>query len=348
MISPGQHATTGQGRPLGAPKLLVFVDTEEEFDWSKPHSRAETSVAHIKHQIRTQSIFERFGIKPTYVVDYPVASQESGYRILREWADDSKCQIGAHLHPWVNPPFEEDLSLRNSFPGNLPARLEREKLALLSRMIETNFLRRPTIYRAGRYGIGGNTGAVLEELGYEIDSSIVPYTDFSTDHGPDFSNVDDEPFWFGPCDRIIELPLTVGWHGALRRYGARYQRGLMSKRGVKLHIPGLLARLRLLERIRLTPEGTSLAELKRLTDATLRAGKRVFVFSFHSPSVEPGHTPYVRDVSDLRRFLALIEAFCEYFLGACGGEASTPHAVRDLYVKPERHTNESAIGATVW
>jgi hypothetical protein len=26
--------------------------------------------------------------------------------------------------------------------------------------------------------------------------------------------------------------------------------------------------------------------------------------SFHSPSVEPGHTPYVRDAADLRRFYA--------------------------------------------
>src|SRR4029077_14909777 len=130
------------------------------------------------HQNRTQEIFDRYGVRPTYVVDYPVASQETGYRPLREWLDDGKCQVGAHLHPWVNPPFDEEVNARNSYPGNLPAALEKEKLRRLTEIIEANFGHRPTVYRAGRYGIGAATGAILEELGYEIDTSIVPFTDF--------------------------------------------------------------------------------------------------------------------------------------------------------------------------
>ena len=31
-------------------------------------------------------------------------------------------------------------------------------------------------------------------------------------------------------------------------------------------------------------------------------GVRLLVLSFHSPSLVPGHTPYVRDAADLRRF----------------------------------------------
>src|SRR5262249_20923873 len=91
---------------LAAPRLLVVVDTEGAFDWSKPHSRAATSVEHMRFQIRTQAIFERFGIAPTYVVDYPVASQEAGYGPLRDWLNAGTCHVGAHLHPWVNPPFD--------------------------------------------------------------------------------------------------------------------------------------------------------------------------------------------------------------------------------------------------
>src|SRR5690242_16087063 len=117
---------------LSAPSLAVVVDTEEEFDWSKPHSRVETGVDHIKHLTRAQGIFERYGVHPTYVVDFPVASQEAGYRPLREWLDDGRCEIGAHLHPWVNPPFEEEVSTRNSYPGNLPPSLEKAKLARLT------------------------------------------------------------------------------------------------------------------------------------------------------------------------------------------------------------------------
>lgn len=333
--------------PNAAPKLLVVVDTEEEFDWSKPHSRAETRVDHIKQQGRAQSIFERYGVRPTYVVDYPIASQESGYRLLREWLVDGKCQIGAHLHPWVNPPFDEELSVRNSYPGNLPAALEKEKLARLTDMIEANFGRRPTVYRAGRYGIGPATGAILEELGYEVDTSVVPFTDFRRDHGPDFSAFDGGPFWFGPRGRILELPLTVAWHGQLSALGMRLQPSLMSNLGLWLHLPGLLARLQLLERIRLTPEGASFEELKRLTDTMIAAGERLFVFSYHSPSVVPGNTPYVRDESELQRFLGVIERYCDYFRGVCGGEGSTPHEVRAFYEANCSHLSATRDGTHV-
>jgi peptidoglycan/xylan/chitin deacetylase (PgdA/CDA1 family) len=312
---------------VGAPKLLVVVDTEEEFDWSKPHSRAETRVDHMRHQDRAQAIFERYNIAPTYVVDYPVASQEMGFRALREWLVEGKCHIGAHLHPWVNPPFDEELSARNSYPGNLPAALEREKLRRLTELIAENFGRRPTIYRAGRYGIGPATGSILEELGYEIDTSVVPSTDFRRDGGPDFSNFDVDPFWFGPSRQVLEVPLTVAWHGYLNGLGMRLQPSLMSDIGLRLHLPGVFARLGLLERIRLTPEGASFAELKRLVDVMLAAGKWLFVFSYHSPSVFPGNTPYVRDDAELQRFLALINQFCTYFCGDCGGEGTTPDEI---------------------
>src|SRR5215469_2833916 len=282
-----------------APRLLVVIDTEEEFDWSKPHSRSETRVDHIKHLGAVQNIFDRYGVRPTYVVDYPVASQEGGYRPLRDWLTAGKCLIGAHLHPWVNPPFDEEVSARNSYPGNLPSALEKAKLATLTSAIETNLGIRPTVYRAGRYGIGPATGAILEELGYEIDTSVVPYTDFRRDLGPNFSDFGTSPFWFGAQGRILELPLTVGWHGQLRGFGQRLQPLLMSNLGLALHAPGILARSHLLERIRLTPEGTSLAELKRLTDTMIAAGERLFVFSFHSPSVVPGNTPYVETQSAL-------------------------------------------------
>lgn len=336
---------TSADRSAGAPKLLVIVDTEEEFDWSKPHSRAETRVDHMRHQDRTQTIFERFGVRPTYVVDYPIASQEAGYRPLREWLIDGKCQIGAHLHPWVNPPFDEEMSVRNSYPGYLPAPLEREKLKRLTEVIETNFGHRPTVYRAGRYGIGPATGAILAELGYEIDTSVVPFTDFGSLGGPDFRAFDVDPFRFGPGGRVLEVPLTVGWHGSLNFYGRTLQPYVMSKLGLRLHLPGMLARLGLLERIRLTPEGATFAELKRLTDTMLAAGKKLFVFSYHSPTVVPGNTPYVRNEIELQGFLRVIEQYCEYFCGICGGKGGTPSETRAYYQSELSRSAASSKGS---
>jgi hypothetical protein len=51
------------------PSLLVVVDTEEEFDWHAPFSRANTSVAAMRHVGRIDGVFAPYNVTPTYVVD---------------------------------------------------------------------------------------------------------------------------------------------------------------------------------------------------------------------------------------------------------------------------------------
>jgi hypothetical protein len=102
----------------------------------------------------------------------------------------------------------------------------------------------------------------------------------------------------------------------------------------RLHVAGVFAHLGLLERIRLTPEGISLSEAKRLTRTLLREhNQRIFVLSYHSPSLEPGHTPYVRTERDLEKLLSWIEGYIEFFLGEIGGTTST---VLDIHKLAER------------
>ena len=76
----------------------------------------------------------------------------------------------------------------------------------------------------------------------------------------------------------------------------------------------LLARTGLLERVPLTPEGVTVEEAIRGIDIALDDGLPVLVLSFHSPSLEAGHTPYVRSEADLaalydwwRRIFAYLE-----------------------------------------
>ena len=56
------------------PELLIVVDTEEEFDWTAPFSRESVATRSIPAQARAHEIYDRFGVVPTYVVDYPVAT----------------------------------------------------------------------------------------------------------------------------------------------------------------------------------------------------------------------------------------------------------------------------------
>ena len=64
-------------------KLIVVIDTEEDFDWSLGFSRQNTSVRSIRSLEKIQDL-EEYQILPVYVVDYPVAFQSDGYLPLKE------------------------------------------------------------------------------------------------------------------------------------------------------------------------------------------------------------------------------------------------------------------------
>jgi len=327
------------------PILVVVIHTEEEFDWNLPHDRNATGVRHMEHIGRAQQVFDNFGIVPNYVVDYPIATKESAVAPLKSFADSGRALIGAHLHPWVSPPFDEEVNARNSYPGNLPPSLEREKLRLLTEQIEASFGTRPRTYLAGRYGFGPHTGAILEELGYEVDISPAVPIDFRADGGPDYSAYTSDPYWFG--DRLLGLPGTGGYVGRLRRGGTSLYRKVTSPWMRRTRLAGAVARMGLLERIRLSPEDYSEPEMRRLTQTLYGDGARVFVFSFHSPSVMPGGTPYVRDAAELERFLARCANYFEFFFADMNGVAMTPLEVRKFVVAStrvgaERYANSPA------
>jgi hypothetical protein len=100
--------------------------------------------------------------------------------------------------------------------------------------------------------------------------------------------------------------------------------------GKRLHLPGVFARLGLQERITLTPEGITHMEHCRLTNAMLRRGQKMFSFTYHSPSLAPGGTPYVRSDVDLAGFLDRFERYFDYFFGELGGAAATPAEIKAL------------------
>ena len=309
------------------PKLIVVIDTEEEFDWNAPADRAKTGVTAMDSIYRVQDIFDEYGIVPCYVIDYPVASQEEGYRALKKIHQEGRCEIGAHLHPWVSPPLTEKMEPKNTFPGNLPAELEEQKLKHLKDEISRVFGFDPTIYKAGRYGVGPNTASILARLGFEIDLSLCPPVDYSSQFGPDFSRCHAQPFWFGQQGDLLEIPVTgafVGWGGALMN--PLYNLAMRYK---KFKLPGIFSRLSLVDRLMLSPEGFSSTDHIKLTRYLYQQGVRTFTWSFHSPSVVPGHTSYVQTDQQLKQFLATFRTYFDYFFNELGGEASTPTLLRN-------------------
>ncbi len=86
------------------PQLIVVVDTEAEFDWTADPDVNANEVSAVRNIHLVQEIFDEYEITPCYVVDYPMATQSESVYALREIFERRPCEIGAHLHPWVNPP----------------------------------------------------------------------------------------------------------------------------------------------------------------------------------------------------------------------------------------------------
>ncbi|WP_369026147.1 polysaccharide deacetylase family protein [Qipengyuania sp. RANM35] len=291
------------------PRALLTVDTEEEFDWKGDFSRDGYGLDSIRRIAKLQQFCEGIGVSPVYLVDWPVANSPVAQEVIGSAVAAGKAEIGIQLHPWVNPPFDEEVDRHNSFAGNLPHALEREKFTLLRDLIEEKFATPPRIYRAGRYGIGRETARMLADTGVAIDTSVRACFDYSAEGGPDYSAHPVAPYWADGERKLLELPLTTVYWGMLRRQGETLYP--LTKRFPRA--AGVLSRLGLLERIALTPEGVSSEEALRGIDIALDDGLPLLVLSFHSPSLVPGYTPYVRDEDDLDRFYEWLRSVYGYF-----------------------------------
>ncbi len=310
------------------PLVVTTIDAEEAFDWSRPFSRDAQDVTSMRSQHLAHRVFARHGVVPVYLADYPVATHDAGRAPLRELLRDGACDIGAQLHPWVTPPFTEVLGEDNSFAGNLPLAVELEKAKTLTGALEDAFGIAPQIWRTGRFGAGPRTADVLKRLGYLADSSTSPcWPAGAARNGQDW--LSQAPHWLDRERSLMEIPVTAALVGRLAaRHGPRIAPWLFGPRADRLRLAGMAARLGLLERIRLTPEGTTIEEAKRLVRAMRAAGHRVFVVTYHSPSLEPGNTPYVHDIAQRDRLLRWLDAFYTFFREEIGGRPATWQEVR--------------------
>jgi hypothetical protein len=312
---------------LGAgerPRFWVTIDTEEDFDWTAPFARTGYRLASVPALGACQNYFAEAGVHPIYLVDWPIVTDDRAVEILGEGLRRGACEIGAQLHPWVTPPHDEDVSARNSYAGNLPRDLQRAKMTALRDAIADRFGIAPTVYRAGRYGLGPDTAAMLAELGFLCDTSVRSGFDYRAGHGPDYRNARLEPWWVRTgAGAVLEVPVTTVFGGLLGHAGRRVYHHV-ARSGTRAG--AALARLGIVERIALTPEGIPASRARKAIDIAVDRGVPVLNFSFHSPSLQPGNTPYVRSDADLDRFYRWWDVVLDH-LARRGVEPTTSAAI---------------------
>ena len=311
------------------PAVLVGIDTEADDQWSA-EGRRRNEVRNALRLPALQALFERHGVRPTYVVTWEMATRPESVAVLRELAAGGRCEVGTHLHPWSSPPFRPEDLRDHTYPHNLPPELLERQLTELTQAIRENLGVQPTTYRAGRNGFDGRTLPLLEQLGYTVDTSVDPLFNERRKRGMVFAGAPRQPYFPDYADvrrpgrsRVLEVPITsatrpflwkplealyaqlppLPWRGALRRAGLR------------------AAWLR--------PSYTPLPEMLAFADALQARRQPCFNVIFHSSEILPGGSPYTPDEPSVRRFLDDLERLLEHLTQRLGAVGRTYREFRD-------------------
>lgn len=299
-------------------KLIVTVDTEED-NWAR-YSATQNPVENIKRLVPLQQLFDRYRVRPTYLVSYPVATNLESVATLKGILEQDKCEIGMHCHPWNTPPFEEEITPINSMLCNLPEPLVLEKLKSLHEAIQHNFGVSPVSFRAGRWGFSSKVARGLSQLGYRIDTSVSPFVNWGEYHGPNFSAFPLVPYRFNPDDiatphtngSLLEIPATVGFLQNNFECCQRWTQSLETTYGKKLRLVGLASRLHLLNKVWFSPELADTNHMIQLAERVKHMGCPCLNMSFHSTTLMAGLSPFVKNKQDEVNFCKRIEEVLIY------------------------------------
>jgi hypothetical protein len=294
--------------------LLVGIDTEGDNQWDAA-ARAHQRFENIYALPRLHALFARHGVRPTYVVTYPVVSDPESARVLRDLRAGGDCEIGAHHHAWETPPCTADDVRRHPYASNLPLQQFEAQLASLTDAIESAVGGRPASYRSGRFGFSAAHVAALERLGYLVESSVAPLFYEAHKQGPDFVEAPLRPYFLAydsattpGCSGVLEVPVSAAlnrrWPAALQHAYARSPKPYTTKRVLrKLGI----ARVRWLR-----PSYSSLDDMISLARDLARTGEPVLNLLFHSSEAIVGGSPYNTSDSELQAFCERLERFFEF------------------------------------
>lgn len=295
------------------PYLIITIDTEEGFDWSKPFSRTEYTLDTLyNHDFHMGGFYRQYDVTPISLLSYPILNDEMCQRLIKRFSNEKRYIFGTHLHSWVTPPFDEELSDINSYASNLPADLEYQKLKTLTEKFQEVLDVQPVHYKAGRYGIGLQSYQSLEKLGYKFDFSPCAKRDFRSVNGPDFSHIDNQPFTHPEHPQIRVFPSTADYIGKYREIN--FLQNIIHKPIFnRFKGRGILAKLKLLNFVPLTPEGVDEDELKDLTRCMLKRGQKYFHLAYHASSFSLNGNPYAKNQQNIHLMAEKIKNYVHFF-----------------------------------
>ncbi|HEY3175079.1 MAG TPA: hypothetical protein VGK94_04890 [Candidatus Polarisedimenticolia bacterium] len=293
--------------------LVITVDTEPDNQWTFPSAGgavADLTFANTRGLGRLIDFLDGEGTPGTWLTSYSVARDPESVRALRR-AMQGGHEIGGHLHAWETPPFTDADRRAHPYIYEYDTAIRKAKLHAVTRALQDAFGTAPASYRAGRWGIDEMELRHLAEMGYTIDTSVVPGHDFSSSiglarGGPDFRRrltaSPPDPYRVGS---IWEAPVSAATIGALgaTAAGAAMARGL----AYRLDLPSraanrLLRAAGLCGLVWVRPLVHPRGDLVRAALALVERGARLVNVMFHSSESFVGTSPRTRTAGDVERF----------------------------------------------
>jgi hypothetical protein len=314
--------------------LLVGIDTEGDNQWDL-EARINQRFENIYALPKLHALFARHGVRPTYVITYPVASDERSAEVLRSLIVGGDCEIGAHHHAWETPPCTEEDVRRHPYASTLTRRQFEAQLASLTTAIERAVGSRPLSYRSGRFGFSADHVAALESQGYQVESSIAPLFYEAHKGGPEFVEAPLRPYFLAydsatrpGSSGVLEVPVSAALNRripkALQYAYARAPKPYTTKR--------LLRGLGLLRLRWLRPSYSSVEDMIGLARDLCRWNEPVLNLLFHSSEAIVGGSPYNRTEAELNSFFERLERFLSFATRELGAVPATFSEFRCAYL----------------
>lgn len=302
--------------------FCVTIDTECDMPNWKP--KKDLTINNIKALPKLHDLFDKYEIKPTYLVTYPIATMPLGIDTLRSLKIRNNCEIGTHFHPWTTPPIS-DIEISNAtFPHKLDEKLHKTKLINLTNTIKKSFKISPKSYRAGRFGFDRIGLKIIEELNYEVDTSITPLTNW----GMDFRKASVVPYFLDSenlckpgASKILEVPVTIDINlpksiKNIYKLSPEKIKGAFSYLGIR--------------RLWLRPSLSSSKEMIKISKILINNKVPVLNMMFHSNELTVDGSPYNKNERDIDNYFLKLEEFIK-FINSIEVETKTLYEFSQLY-----------------
>ena len=308
--------------------FVVTVDTEGDNEWER---QTEPTYVNVQALPAFQELCDEYGVRPTYLVTYDVATDKDSLGVLLELSQDGNCEIGAHTHGWRTPPFHPLLDAGNCCHAYLyeyPRDLQAKKITTLTDHLEQVFQVKMTSHRAGRWGLDTYTLSLLEVNGYTVDTSVTPFRSWTDNKGdpagrggPDFLDAPHRPYYPASddvCRRgnsgVLEVPVSIRVFSPVigGSWGKRLAWLFSGDSSARRTVRRVVRRLGIAELVSLNPATNTTRNMIRLVAELIRENEPVLNMAFHSSELIAGGSPSVVDSRDEQRVLRALEEVFAY------------------------------------